>query len=384
MKMIYSICRMDLGKLCIASMLLMLLTGCGLNQESVEIIDKLPKQETPAAIQEFPIDILTEISVDTNRQDELCQIDTEVEQQEELSQNSGHTEKELSSILVNIQEAYIYRQWFQEDVFGIPNNYYDDRIKMTAEDLNEAAFYEDQEGNIYFIPTSMVNKVIDVEGEKIQVYEYSGEESAGYYLYSYDAFEIELKRVVYPKPARNVKIYSWDVKDKLDEFHFLGIGSAPFPESIPEDAAKLYENEYFDAAVEIIHSMFHDFEWYGKYEVYIGEYTTFPYEEYDYNILITVAIVGEDTRYWWIFRGKDELDENGRVILQSAGGSSHSFLYDVSSDVSYDQYYATETEIIVELNRLAIPLTVNPEDVVHELGSFKDEDDLNTIYFYLE
>ena len=365
--------------ICFASIVLMLITGCVHKQEAAGTIDKLPKREVPDAVQELYAGV--------NLQSKVYQINTELEQQEESSQNSGHTERELSSILVDIHKAYIYNQWFSEDLYGIPNNYYDDRIKMTADDLNEAAFYEDKEGNIYFIPTSMVNKVISVEGEEIQVYEYSGEESAGYYLYFYKVFDVEWRRVIYPEPDRYVSIFSEDVTDKVADFHFLGIDSAPFPEDVPEEAAKLYENEYTDAVVEIIHSYFHNSEMYGKYEIYFGDYHAFlfskyPYGEKEYNIYLNVAIVGEDTSYWWVFRGKDTLNEDGQVIVESDGGTQHSF--PAEYDKEYYNVYAPLIDRILNANRLAVPLTISPEDVVHELGSFKDEDDLNTIHYYLE
>lgn len=105
----------------------------------------------------------------------------------------------------------------------------------------------------------------------------------------------------------------------------------------------------------------------------------------EYNMGMTVAIIPEDGEIkngmWWIFRAKDILDENGNVVVETDGGAGH------SSSIPYDYYneaYAPRIEMIVRMNRLVIPLTITESDEVKELGSFKDEDDLNTIHYYLK
>lgn len=290
------------------------------------------------------------------------------------------TESSLNEILAKIHKQYIYSQWFLEDKYGIPNNYSEDRMVLKAKDLEEVIFYENNDGMIYFIPTGMVNKTVYQNDSEIQVCEYYDEGKMKPYLYSYKAVEPKLERAIYPEPDMRVSIYSEEVQDILDDLHLLGTASVPFPEKVPDGAAKLYENEYTNAVIDIIHSLFWKREEYGGYQIYFGNYEYADWD--DYQIIITVAIVGEETSYWWEFRAKDKLSDDGRIVLDSCGGSNHSFPAEYDKD-DYN-YYAPWIDGIIHANRLVIPLTITESDTVKELGAFTDEDDLNTIHYYLK
>lgn len=295
-------------------------------------------------------------------------------------------ESRLNSILVNIHKKYIYSQWFEENLFGIPNNYVADRIIFKPEDLEEVIFYISDDKIIYFLPSSMANRTIRLTDREIQVCEYQDEDQMKLYLYSYEVFAPEPERVIYPEPDNNVHIFSCEVQGVVNNLHFLGVAKVPFPKAIPDDAAKLYENEYTDAVVDIIHSLFYDMERYGEYQIYFGEYN---YNElldvknkYGYKIAITVAIVGEETSYYWEFRAKEKLEKDGRVVVESNGGDTYSL------PAEYDKkdynYYAPEIDGIVHANRLVIPLTVTRDDEVKAIKAFKDEDDVNICHYHLE
>lgn len=315
------------------------------------------------------------------------QISSEIEitEEKDINTEAGNipeTESNLNEILAKIHKQYIYSQWFLEDKYGIPNNYLEDRIVLQAEDLEEVIFYKNNDGMIYFIPTSMVNVTVQLDGKEIQVCEYYDEGIRKLYLYSYELDEPKLERAIYPEVDMSVRIYSEEVQDFLDDLHLLGTASVPFPEKVPDGAAKLYENEYTSAVIDIIHSLFWEMERYGEYQVYFGEYIYDSKMKYEYKFYITVAIVGEETSYWWIFRAKDKLSEDGRGILDSDGGSNHSFPAEYDKD-NYN-YYAPWIDGIIHANRLVVPLTITESDIIKELGAFKDEDDLNTIHFYLK
>ena len=77
--------------------------------------------------------------------------------------------------------------------------------------------------------------------------------------------------------------------------------------------------------------------------------------------------------------GNDYFDD--RIPVKSNGGANH------SPPASYEVYngaYAKGIDIIICKNCLVVPLTITESDIVKELGTFKDEDDLNTIYYYLK
>lgn len=77
------------------------------------------------------------------------------------------------------------------------NDYSEDRIPIRSEDLDEVIFYQDKADTIYFIPTSMVNKVIIIDDEEIQVREYHNGEEADYYLYRCTFCKTEWGREIY-------------------------------------------------------------------------------------------------------------------------------------------------------------------------------------------
>lgn len=324
------------------------------------------------------------MDADDQMNNENLEAQEEVEDKTEIETgNMLEEESDLNAILAKIHKEYIYSQWFLENRFGLPNYYAEDRLVLKPEDLEEVIFYKDNEDRIFFIPVSMVNKTVYLDDGEIQVCEHQDEGRMNLYLYSYDELELKLERAIYPVPDRRVFIFSEEVQDVLDEFRLLGTAHVPFPEDIPDGAAKLYENEYTDAVVDIIHSFFYEGADYGEYQIYFGDYQYIDvWAEKGYKIVITVAIVGEGTSYWWEFRAKDVLAEDGRVILDSCGGEQHSF--PAEYDKENGDYYAPWIDGIIHANRLVVPLTITENDEVKPIGGFTDEDDLNTLYLYLE
>ncbi len=309
-------------------------------------------------------------------------IDVRSENITELQAGIIFKESDLNVLLSEIHKAYIFNQWFLVDTFGIPNNYAEDRITFKPEDLESVIFYINDEGKLFFIPVSMVNKIVHLEDKEIKVCEYHDEDRINLYLYSYEVLEREMERAIYPEPDKRVIIIREEVQDCLDKIQVLGTAYVSFPEKVPDGAAKLYENEYTDAIVDIIHSYFYEMKMYGEYQIYFGVFQYRPDWDEGYKILIDVAIVGKETSYWWIFRAKDVLAEDGRVILDSDGGQQHT--YPAEYDKATYNYYAPEIDGIIHANRLVIPLTVQEGDIVKRLGVFKDEDDINTLHYYLE
>lgn len=324
------------------------------------------------------------MDADDQMNNENLEAQEEVEDKTEIETgNMLEEESDLNAILAKIHKEYIYSQWFLENRFGLPNYYAEDRLVLKPEDLDEVIFYKDNEDRIFFIPVSMVNKTVYLDDGEIQVCEHQDEGRMNLYLYSYDELELKLERAIYPVPDRRVFIFSEEVQDVLDEFRLLGTAHVPFPEDIPDGAAKLYENEYTDAVVDIIHSFFYEGADYGEYQIYFGDYQYIDvWAEKGYKIVITVAIVGEGTSYWWEFRAKDVLAEDGRVILDSCGGEQHSF--PAEYDKENGDYYAPWIDGIIHANRLVVPLTITENDEVKPIGGFTDEDDLNTLHLYLE
>lgn len=330
--------------------------------------------------------------VNDNRSSEcdMYQFSKEIKESLEKDNSSEKwTQEEIDAMLAAIQKQYLFDKWYynEENIYYLGNDYSEDRIPVKSEDLEEVIFYQDQEDTIYFIPTSMVNKVIIADREEIQVREYHNGEEADCYLYRCTFCKTEWERKICPAPDNEyVDIFcSMRMQERLEELNFIGISKLPFPENITGEVIRnrLYENEYTDAVVEIIHSYFHNRKMYGEYQIYFDlySYDQHEYEQHDYKIAITVAIVGEETSYWWIFRAKDILDEDERVIVETNGGANH------SSPASYEDYngiYAKGIEMAIRASRLVIPLTITESDEVKELGSFKDEDDLNTIHYYLK
>ena len=291
----------------------------------------------------------------------------------------------LKPMLVNIQEKYIESQWFHKDLFGIPYNYAENGIIAQAGDLENVLFYISSENKFFFIPTSMVNKTILTKNGEVQVCEYQDDDKMHLYLYSYEIYNPEPQRVIYPKPGKGINIYSCNVDDFIDDLYLLGTAEVSFPVKIPDKAAKLYENEYTEAIKDLIHSSFFSIGEYDNYQIYIGDYN---YDEYisrgetDYTIRITVAIVGEKNSYWWIFRAKELLGEDGRVILESSGGNSYSS--PCAYDANYSNVYAPMIDNIIYANRLMIPLTITEDDEVKELELYVDENDINMVHYRLK
>ncbi len=309
-------------------------------------------------------------------------IGEEIENKTELQADKIFEESDLNVLLAEIHKAYISSQWFMMDTYGIPNSYAKDRIAFKPEDLESVIFYENDEGKLFFIPVNMVNKTVCLEDKEIKVCEYHDGDRINLYLYSYEVIEREMERAIYPEPDKAVYIYPEEVQEYLSQLQVLGIAHVPFPKEVPDGASKLYENEYTDAAVDIIHSFFYDRKMYGEYQIYFRHFQYRPDWDEGYKISIAVAIVGKETSYWWGFRAKDVLAKDGRVILDSDGGEQHANPGEYDKD-TYN-YYAPWIDGTIHANRLVIPLTVQEGDIVKRLGVFKDEDDINTLHYYLE
>lgn len=307
-------------------------------------------------------------------------MDNDIEAESNIQGEEG-----LREILLNIHKDYISKQWFGEEKYGIPNNYYENRISYGAGDLENVIFYMDNKEKIYFIPTSMVNKKINLHGKEIDVNECEVDGKLNLYLYRYEIYDPEPQRVIYPEPDKHISILSCEVQDFVSKLNYLGTISLNFPKSVPEGARMLYEKEYTDAVVKLIHSFLFDYKEYGNYLIYIGDYSynelVYEKEKYDYNISITVAIVGEETSYWWEFHAKEGLGENGEVILESNGGDSY------SGPGDYDQQngaYASDIDSIIHANRLVIPLLVTENDEVEAIEIRRDERNINLDHYYLK
>lgn len=309
-------------------------------------------------------------------------------------------QEELNEMLITIQKRYAFEQWYyqgEDEYDELKCNLSDfeeqNGMVFRLEDLEAVNFYQDEKGAIYFLPVSMVNKIVEVDNEKIPVFEfyYKGVEKYGLFWCKY--FKTEWKRWIYPEPENEYTYFYWvqDINEKLNELHVIGSAKVQMPVKIQDKAfrSELYENEYTDAVVDIVHSYLYKREKYGEYKLYIGHYGVNcdmnSLLNSEYNMGMTVAIIPEDGEVkngmWWIFRAKDILDENGNVVVETDGGAGH------SSPIPYDYYnetYAPRIEMIVNMNRLVIPLTITESDEVKELGCFKDEDDLNTIHYYLK
>ncbi len=329
---------------------------------------------------------------DENSRDIVEEIELLEETKEEIVE--VWSQEELNEMLVAIQKQYIFQKWYEneESIYNMPDSLEKDRVSISSGDLEEVIFYQDKNGVIYFIPTKMVNKQVVWENREFEVRECNVDGASGYYLYSCEFFETDWKRIIYPEPDDQY-IYiscSKNMQDKLKDLYKLGIGRAAFPEIVPDEAFALYENEYTDAVVDIIHSYLYDMEEYGEYQIYIGRYGINLDKgnvERGYNIGITVAIVPIDKEIgysqWWTFRAKDVLDDNGKVIVETDGGENH------SHPGRYDNYersakiYGPMIEGIINANRLLIPLTVKEDDQTKPLEGFKDDDDLNIIHFHL-
>ena len=62
-------------------------------------------------------------------------MDNDIEAESNIQGEEG-----LREILVNIHKDYISKQWFGEEKYGIPNNYYENRISYGASDLENVIF----------------------------------------------------------------------------------------------------------------------------------------------------------------------------------------------------------------------------------------------------
>lgn len=197
----------------------------------------------------------------------------EVQEEKEKDKVEMKSQEELEVMLKTIQKWIIYEQWHfeEEELYYMPNYREDDRVYLKAEDLEEVIFYQDAAGIIYFIPTSMVNKSITTVNGEIQIREYEVEGESGYYLYCYEYYRKEWRRPIYPEPDNEyIRIScTGDMKDKMEEIYPIGVAKVPFPQNIPQEAfeSKLYENEYTDAVVEIIHSWLFRMKEYGEYKI---------------------------------------------------------------------------------------------------------------------
>lgn len=310
------------------------------------------------------------------------------------------SQEELEEMLVKIQKQYIFEEWYLEEKaeHNMPRIGEGDILQESfkLEDLEEVIFYQDLEGIIYFIPTSMVNKRLESENGEIQLRECSIEGGTGYYLYYCEFYEAKWRRIIYPEPdSEYVDIFcSKNLEEKIKELYLLGRVRVSLPESMPEGQfqRELYENEYTDAVVDIIHSYLGEKEKYGKYQIYIGYYginRDFKDISRGYNIWISAVIMplnkGIEDSYSWMFRAKDVLREDGSVVVEAVRSTPDE--YDLGPDGPgplYPGIVGPEMKRIVKFNRLIIPLTVAEGDEIKELDWLMDEDDYNTMFIYLK
>lgn len=328
-------------------------------KNSLEFIDEMPENEEMSAAQETV---------------------TELRQQEELEE-----------MLAILQKQSIHTSHGREE--EIQDN--ENKRQYITKDLEEVYFYQDENGKIYFIPTSMVNKKIEVGDKEFYVRTvYFVNKRMQYHFYLCDFYKAEWKRAIYPEPYDKVV---WSGSIYLDEipetWQPLGTVNVPLPVNIPDfDEAydsKLYENEYTDAIKELFHSLLHDREEYGEYRIYIGDYEvngSSTYSKLGYNIRITATIVPAEGRIeegiFWLFMAKDVLDEDGKVIIDMSGGGMHEGNF--SPPIPNIAAYGAQIEAIVEAERLVLPLTVREEDEVKELGFSADEEGINVSHYYLK
>lgn len=298
--------------------------------------------------------------------------------------------EELEEMLVALQREYIHMYRGREaDNMGDENKRY-----IMIKDLEEVHFYQDENGVIYFIPTSMVNKKITVENKEFYIHTVDFNEKENFHFYGCDFYKAVWRRVIYPEPYdKAVTIWSEYLEEIPENWHFLGTVTIPLPTNIPDFDenydSKLYENEYTDAIKEILHSLMHRREEYGEYRIYIGDYKVnwnSTYSELGYNIRITATVVPVGGKVeegsWWLFLAKDILDEKGKVIIETAGMGLHegNFLPPIPNIASQ----GTLMDEIVRAERLVISLTVNEEDEVKELGLASDEEGINVMHYYLK
>ncbi|MDE7249174.1 MAG: hypothetical protein K2N82_04660, partial [Lachnospiraceae bacterium] len=255
-------------------------------KNSLDFIDEMPENEEKSAAQETV---------------------TELRQQEELEE-----------MLAILQKQSIHTSHGREE--EVQDN--ENKRQYITKDLEEVYFYQDENGKIYFIPTSMVNKKIEVGDKEFYVRTvYFVNKRMQYHFYLCDFYKAEWKRVIYPEPYDKVVWSSSIYLDEIPEtWQPLGTVNVPLPVNIPDfDEAydsKLYENEYTDAIKELLHSLLHDREEYGEYRIYIGDYEvngSSTYSKLGYNIRITATIVPVGGRIeegiFWLFMAKDVLDE---------------------------------------------------------------------------
>ena len=87
------------------------------------------------------------------------------------------------------------------------------------------------------------------------------------------------------------------------------------------------------------------------------------------------------TSYWWQFHAKEDLDENGKVILESDGGDSYS---GPGNNTQQNGIYAPDIDSIIHANRLVIPLLVTENDKVEKIEIRRDERNINLFHYYLK
>lgn len=327
-------------------------------KNSLEFIDEMPENEEMSAAQETV---------------------TELRQQEELEE-----------MLAILQKEYIHTYRGREaDNPDDENKWY-----LMTKDLEEVYFYQDENGVIYFIPTSMINNKIEVGGKEFYVHTIDLDKKTNHHFYGCDFYKAVWKRVIYPEPYdKAVTIWSEYLEKIPETWQLLGTVKVSLPANIPDFDkdydSKLYENEYTDAITEILHSLMHDREEYGEYRIYIGDYKvnwSSTYSKLGYNIRITATVVPVEGRVeegsWWLFFAKDVLDENGKVIIETAGMGLHEGNF--SPPIPNIAAQGALMDETVKAERLVLPLTVREEDKVKELGLNADEEGINVSHYYLK
>lgn len=368
--------------LLVNALILGILLGIGLCNVIIE--HKVEPME-PVKVESLEIDGLTESCRMTINERikiekvEMRQDSIKIKQQEELEE-----------ILAVLQKESIHE--FHRREAEVQDN--ENKRQYITKDLEEVYFFKDENEKIYFIPTSMTNEKIMVTDKEFYVHKVELDGKTRYHFYLCDFYKAVWKRVIYPEPYDKVVSSGSVYLEEIPETWYpLGPVKVTLPVNIPDfDEAfdsKLYENEYTDAIIELLHSLMHYREEYGEYRIYIGDYEvngSSTYSKLGYNIRITATVVPVEGRIeegiFWLFMAKDVLDERGKVIIEMSGGGMHEGNF--SPPIPSIASYGSQIEAIVKAERLVLPLTVREEDEVREIALASDEDGINVSHYYLK
>ena len=216
------------------------------------------------------------------------------------------------------------------------------------EDMEKLKFYSYTDGDgekIFFVPVngSMANGLCH-DGKNI--------------MFRFIKQEIHpRRRIEEPPEAVSYCVYPTDVTDIMDMFCGMGTVEREFPTDKSRGEDSLKENEYVRAAVEMIHGTLKGEGVYGRYDIYIGEYymtddVCFYDELGDRAVNITAAAVCLDNGYGYYchFLASDVLVDGEIRIFYALPPTANAWKDMIG--------------VMMEGDRLVIPLEVTPEDMV--------------------